>query len=63
MNFFAFRDRIGLAQEPKEVHYKVLLKCKDEEEAIHQATKRLGAKSRVYAYTDYYDDRTFRLVY
>ena len=63
MKFFAYKDTQGIGQEPPEIFNKMLMTCETDSDAISLVMKKFGMRSCIYEYTDFYDDRTFRLVY
>jgi len=63
MKYYAYKGRKPLGREPLGTENKLLFELKTDSGAIRRAIRYLGRECSVYKYRNFYDDRTFTLVY
>jgi hypothetical protein len=63
MNFYAYKDQYLLGHEPLGTANRMIWRdLKTVRGAINRAKKLWGRWYRIYTFTNFYDDKTFKLV-
>jgi hypothetical protein len=61
MKYFAYIPRED-GSEPMGTEHKILFELKTMRGAIRRARRSLGDRFKLYSYTKFYDDKTFKLI-